>query len=72
MFGYRQKRCAAIAPCGLPCNALYVIARSCLQRRGNLPEGTPYCLRRDVAYAAMCAFWQAMCANAAMCVFDTL
>ena len=50
----------------------YVIARSCLQRRGNLPEGTPYCLRRDVAYAAMCAFWQAMCANAAMCVFDTL
>ena len=60
------------APCGLPCNALYVIARSCLQRRGNLPEGTPYCrsarccLRSDVF-----AYWQKRCALTRRCVSST-
>ena len=39
MFGYIG-HASHTALCGLPCNALYVIARSCLQRRGNLPEGT--------------------------------
>ena len=34
-------RCISNIAYSIACEALNVIARSCLQRRGNLPEGTP-------------------------------
>ena len=36
-----RERCISNIAYSIACEALNVIARSCLQRRGNLPEGTP-------------------------------